>query len=349
MVIFSSDLNSQLPVWLALKHHIDYIAEFCPKIEIILSEKIDQSLYGGYEIITYNNFFHLIGLLRKSKSDRIFCYSVIHAFFLGILLPFHKKKVITWVQGAIGEESYMRNNSTLRKKILSLIEVFAFVFSYKIIFVSRGMAEYYKKKYGKICRKKYLIIPCGSRLKKINCKKIENSFCYIGGMSPWQKVDWAIEFYKQYFSVNNNSSFHIATFEHDKIYSIIRDLPEDVRKSIHLYKLSSDDEVSEFLSSKMYGFLLRENHIVNNVSSPIKLAEYLSCGVNVIISESVESYANCIQDIGAGLKIPNGAHGPDLKNLVGNLQYNEESALQFYALNFSKKYVFLKYKALVID
>jgi hypothetical protein len=80
-----------------------------------------------------------------------------------------------------------------------------------------------------------------------------------------------------------------------------------------------------FLSKFEYGFLLREECVVNNVSSPIKLAEYLACGVNVIMSSSIKSYYPIVKLYNAGLVL----NSPDHFN-VSQLSFDLKNALSAY-------------------
>jgi len=48
--------------------------------------------------------------------------------------------------------------------------------------------------------------------------------------------------------------------------------------------------VADHLIVGDYGLLIRENSVTNQVASPVKFAEYLACGLKVIISEDLGDY-----------------------------------------------------------
>ena len=52
-----------------------------------------------------------------------------------------------------------------------------------------------------------------------------------------------------------------------------------------------------------FGFILRENHVINKVSSPIKLLEYTSSGVIPILTDSVGDYPMIMKDQKIGIVI----------------------------------------------
>ena len=49
-----------------------------------------------------------------------------------------------------------------------------------------------------------------------------------------------------------------------------------------------------------YGLLIRENSFTNQVASPVKFAEYLCCGLPVIISERLGDYSEFVEKNGCG-------------------------------------------------
>ena len=45
-----------------------------------------------------------------------------------------------------------------------------------------------------------------------------------------------------------------------------------------------------------YGYVFREQSVTNQVASPVKVAEYLSCGLKVLISENLGDYSSMIKE-----------------------------------------------------
>jgi glycosyltransferase involved in cell wall biosynthesis len=52
-----------------------------------------------------------------------------------------------------------------------------------------------------------------------------------------------------------------------------------------------------------FGFILRDNILLNNVASPIKFVEYISMGVIPIISEGVGDYSSIVKKSGIGILV----------------------------------------------
>ena len=62
-------------------------------------------------------------------------------------------------------------------------------------------------------------------------------------------------------------------------------------------------DVYKYLSASDIGFLIRSNHILNQVSSPIKFAEYLVCGNPVIITPWVGDQSDLVNIYDLGVVI----------------------------------------------
>ena len=95
-------------------------------------------------------------------------------------------------------------------------------------------------------------------------------------------------------------------------------------------------QVSKYLGVGNYGLLIREKSITNLVASPVKFAEYLACGLNVIISEGIGDYSEFVAAHGCG-------------QLVNEFSFKvmDKSALQLLAeTNFTKSSKFELYRKL---
>jgi glycosyltransferase involved in cell wall biosynthesis len=77
------------------------------------------------------------------------------------------------------------------------------------------------------------------------------------------------------------------------------DLPEGTYSVIS----SLVEEVGKYLEASDLGLLLRENHVVNRVASPTKFAEYLLCGLPVVISPWVGDFSELVEAHRLGLVI----------------------------------------------
>jgi hypothetical protein len=49
-----------------------------------------------------------------------------------------------------------------------------------------------------------------------------------------------------------------------------------------------------------YGILIREQSVTNQVASPVKFAEYLACGLQVLISEGIGDFTDFVKQQNCG-------------------------------------------------
>jgi glycosyltransferase involved in cell wall biosynthesis len=65
------------------------------------------------------------------------------------------------------------------------------------------------------------------------------------------------------------------------------------------------NQVHNILKRCDYGIIFRKNNVTNNVSSPVKVAEYLSAGLKVLITSNVGDYSSIIVENKLGFLVNN--------------------------------------------
>jgi len=320
MIVIANDCNNSA-VWGALKLHIKFLKSCNKDVTLLVPNRYykyieDENL--ECKVVKYKSTLDEVLKLAKLEDKEIFVPDMMGGLF-SILAKLKGKKIYYWMQGAVPEESFMRNSSKLRLNVLSFIEKVALKLSDGYIFVSSYMKDYIEQKH-KSKFEPSIIVPCVSDIKYNGAKKEKDSFVYIGGMSVWQRVDKMLLLFKEIKEVKRDAKFYIATKEQQKAKELIEKyIPKEMQSSIILTSFSKRDEIEQFLSTKEYGFLIRDDSVVNYVSSPIKLAEYLACGVNVIISNSVKSYAPLVEEYNAGVVVDSKNNTIDISKLNANI------------------------------
>jgi hypothetical protein len=281
---------------------------------------VENRLKTGAQITCATSTLKQILCMFKYRKEKILVPDV----FSCILLSFFGFHCVFWVQGALSDESLLRNRSKVRYWLLRTIEFVAFQFARELVFVSPYMAEFYNERYN--LTDKQSITPCLSDLSYNGDEKLKNSFCYTGGVSEWQKIDWMLTMFNEIIEVRSNATLHIAT-GNPEVFNVTakKYLTNKAYNATNICNISSRSKMESFLSKFEYGFLLREECVVNNVSSPIKLAEYLSCGVNVIMTSSIKSYYPIVKSYNAGVVLGSPKHFK-----VSQLCFNLENALSAY-------------------
>ncbi|SEP82096.1 Glycosyltransferase involved in cell wall bisynthesis [Hyunsoonleella jejuensis] len=307
--------NISVSVFEALKLHESYFEGLGYEVKYLSrSKKIKDK-----RVFAVKSVFKTIKMLRSKDSGKIYCITVKEVLIgslSNILAP--KKEIIFWVQGLIDDEDLLSNNNKIRYYVFKNILKICLRISTKLVVVTHQMFEVLKDSYSCPKSKLHIVIPCKSRVAYNGKEKTNNSLCYIGGLSKWQNVDKILKFYNQLSAINSNYKLFIATFNHDAANILIENMVDkNYQTNITLVNVSSTSEVQAFLSKMEYGFLIRDNIPLNNVASPIKLAEYLSCGVTPIISTSLIEFYQELRHWNCGVFIDNDFNLA-IKNLLQN-------------------------------
>lgn len=233
---------------------------------------------GTLEVCRLNLFLHLPAIVRLVLAARcVYIHSVGNAL---AVLPFYLlRPTVTDLHGAVPEEFEMsgRRFPAWRYR---LVERFAVRHSRLLVAVSNAMAEHMRAKYPKWSLP-LVTVPIFEEVTPP--KRPEHSgpaaplVIYAGGTQPWQNVDRMIEAIRARietcrFTILSGS---VPLFREKLAAAGIggRVTVECVPK----------DEVYHSFAQADFGFVLRDDILVNRVACPTKLVEYLACGVIPIV------------------------------------------------------------------
>lgn len=179
--------------------------------------------------------------------------------------------------------------------------------------VTNAFISHFKKIYNK---GNYKYIPCcfqpgqNSQDNSIELKKElgflekDKVIVYSGNLSAkYSSVDLLVEILNNLATFENNAKFLILTKSNtDKLTELLKTKKLFDRTKILNLK---PHEVPQYLSLCNIGTLFREKSIVNEVAMPTKFAEYLSCGLSVIVSDSIKGIAEIVKKEQVGIVLEN--------------------------------------------
>lgn len=211
------------------------------------------------------------------------CMSMIRLWMKGY------RNIVTWYQGILPEESFIRNKNRVRIPVLEFVEKFALRHSALQIFVSEAMRKFYEEKYG-LKLTNYYTMPCFNaqyQAQTVMEKRYDGKvFTYTGGLSKWQCIDQTLALYKRIEQLSGNATkLLLLTPEQDKARELVKQygiLNAEI-KCVHYSQLP------EALKEVSFGFALREDNPVNRVATPTKFANYVANGV-------IPVYTSCVKD-----------------------------------------------------
>jgi len=174
-----------------------------------------------------------------------------------------------------------------------------------IVCVSRAMVRYLMSEYS-LSGKPICVVPCcvdtGVFSTKAACRhdvrsklKVDGRLVvsYCGSLAAWQLPEVGIKLFRTIKCLEPSAYFLALTTQGQRMLELL-----------HAEKLSPSDytvmsvphaDVPKYLGAADIGLLLRESSPVNQVASPVKFAEYLACGVPVILSEGIGDYSEAVR------------------------------------------------------
>ncbi|HUN01307.1 MAG TPA: hypothetical protein PLS00_00520 [Niabella sp.] len=293
----------------------------------------------------YNRFLlYIIFFLLKPKT--VIARGVL-AGWLAIKCRDKKfaKVVVYDGRGAISaewNEYQVVNNGWLRSNIFYW-EKEVVLSSDKQIAVSNKLIEFWEEKF-EYSGLNSVVIPCTlsndyetltlnndelpSLRKKLGLPQDDIILVYSGSVAGWQSSELLSEFLTTQFNLQKNLSVLFLSKETNEIIRLMNRFPDRV-----FCTFLSPSKVPEYLMACDYGLLIRESSITNKVASPVKFAEYLACGLKVIISPQIGDYSEMAVKNEVGILIN------QYQSILKPIDRNEKKRFRYFALkHFSKSF-----------
>lgn len=264
----------------------------------------------------YLNLFKLIKIALKLNPNKIIGRSI-YATNLALILRKFKlvNEVIYDGRGAIKAECDEFN--IVPKKWLHQIESLernAILNSDFQLAVSNALVQHWQEQFN-FRGKNFKITPCtiGKDFEnvEIDQKSILNArrklgfqdddvvLCYSGSLAGWQFKDGLENELVTWLELSKVNKLIFLCKSHQRIEYLVKKFKNQVKQLF-----VTPEEVPNYLITADYGLLVRDQNVTNKVASPVKFAEYLACGLKVIISEKIGDYSKMVNDLNLGLIYP---------------------------------------------
>lgn len=205
--------------------------------------------------------------------------------------------------------------------------------------VSYSLVHYWKNTFG-YSKNNFSIIPCAvsdeyvqsfTEEEVMECRKIlgfsddDVVVVFSAGKGEWQSFDWFYDFFKNQMKKKLNLKLLILT--ENNLY--IKKLNEGFGNRV-IQKFVKPNEVRKHLLSADYGWLVRHSSVTNKVASPVKFAEYLSCGLKVLISPELGDFSEFVRNHQAGTIISSDTEKIEFLNV----SFDEKVRLHALAMQY---------------
>ena len=227
----------------------------------------------------------------NKREDYIFTIRVID--YLKASSRFFSHRIIIWFQGILAEEYGMLHDYNLKSKLVGFIfnkcEKYVLKKAFFCFFVSKAMIAFFEEKHQMKMKENHLVIPCyNKRLNKdlFQREKKPFSFVYAGTLFSWQCFEDTVALYKEIELLNPSAKFYIYTREQEEALKILQQYDVQHYELLFVPLAQLDQELSQY----QYGFLIRENHCINKVSTPTKMNSYLAVGLVPIYTNAIDDF-----------------------------------------------------------
>lgn len=262
--------------------HFDFKKYCFPKFENRINTRVIRlNFFTGipiaiYYLISYKNIY----IHSVYNCEKIFWFFLL------------KSKLITIdVHGSVPEELEYYGKPR-KSKWLQKVEKRFFSHAQKIICVSNQMKNFYLSKYPNINPQVLIkpIVPtnvvhaiCNADVEKLkkelNISNDKTVFIYSGNLQKWQNFELTLDTIVK----NDRPNYHyiFLSKECDRVAALVKNTPIPSQRLT--IRSVSPELLSNYYALANYGFILRDNHILNKVAAPTKLLEYLYFGITPIV------------------------------------------------------------------
>lgn len=253
---------------------------------------------------------HLCAEMPDASITHVYARSFMGSMWARRLARKLKAVSIFDVRGLVGLEKQLQIGSCLKTRLLSHLELHEARKADRLSAVSRNLKQYLSGKTGRedttvipscFNERTFYFDPLARRDIRHALGLTEKSvlLCYSGGMNAWQRITDIIAVMKKVCLADPRCTALFLTNAQGEMAARLQDADFPSGRSV--IHGCSHKEVHRYLSAADLGFIMRHDTTVNNVASPVKVAEYLACGLPVILTRGIGDYSDMLSDAGVGL------------------------------------------------
>lgn len=236
-----------------------------------------DNLFDGWEKVYLEDIKQNKIAEELKESDVIYVHSIYQADKIRYLYRMYGKKIITDLHGVVPEEEMYMGNP-MRSKYFSGVEEDVFKYGRSFVSVTEAMKNHFCEKYKLSKKVEWIILPIFDSFKKETPEQHALNVIYAGGTQKWQNVPKIVE------AINARKDISATILTYDA--EAFKGVDKKNRSTPYIIKSVKSSEVGLYYSKSTFGFVIRDNTIVNRVACPTKLIEYLSYGVVPIVDNA---------------------------------------------------------------
>ena len=231
---------------------------------------------------------HSLGEIKKASL----IVTITERYFFLAKLRHPNIKTIYWAQGVGAEEAKVKLatiGQKLRYYFRLLSEPIAVKKANLLFCVSERMVKYFEEEYGLRDKGQIMVMPCYNLplSPEFSTKQYEQPvFAYAGNAMEWQGIDFMLDVY----SIVEKSvpRAKLKLFTRDK--AAFEEKLQARNITSYEFNYVPVDVLQKELHQCKYGFIIRDNIIINLVATPTKMNSYLAAYMIPIFSDGVDDF-----------------------------------------------------------
>ncbi len=333
-------------------------------------------IFHNYHLRLNLFIFVLKGLITIVPAFIKYNISLIHSrnylpSFVGVILKklFHVPFIFDMRGLYVEEQSLSNKLNTIQRKYLKYFEKKTTLNADKVITVSEKFKDFVINDItnNNLHKDRIYVIPNGfdnfrfhydqkHRIEIRNELKVQDKtvMVYSGSLHRWQMIPDIINIFSIF--KNNHTNAYLLFLTYEPIHNVLNLIDQyGINDCSQVLNVSSKD-VGKYLSAGDFAVLIREDHIVNRVSSPLKFSEYLACGLPVLLTKNIGDTSDIVNKENIGISIKNINEQEIIKGISQMILLLKESnihercyqtALKKFTVNKSTDSYFKIYKQLI--
>ena len=251
-----------------------------------------EQLAGNVMQYRYNMFKHFSSIIKLLKQANVlYFHSIINVLpFLPFLGYIKKQSRVVLDAHGIVQEELRYQGAIAKSKLYRLAEQRIFRRVDNVVTVSGAMIAHFRRKYPRWKRQAihYPILPAhvGDDVSMMDGETQGDDIVHViysGNLQSWQNIDLMISLIKR--NLSERVKYTLLTGQVAEMKK--RLLDSGVHLGDHIDVLTvSPTELPLYYQSAHYGFIMRDDMLINRVACPTKLVEYLIYGIIPIVKSS---------------------------------------------------------------
>lgn len=286
---------------------------------------------------------HMQSELASASITHVYARSFIGSMWVRRLARKLNAISIFDVRGVVGLEKQLGMKSSIKSRLLSYLELRESQKADRLSTVSQNLKRYLSLK---THSRDIIVIPsCVNETriffdltarneirKALGLDQHTILLCYSGGSSAWQRMGDIVSLLKDICLTSPRYRSLFLTTSLPEVTNMIEQAKFPPGQAFIVS--TPQNEVHRYLSAADVGLIMRHDTIVNNVASPVKVGEYLACGLPVILTRGIGDYSDMLPDASVGLLLN---EDTDMVNqVVSFLERNDFTHLKHAAIRFTK-------------